>query len=86
MKSSLESIAKNAPKSTGSSESLKKTSKSSKFRVDVHEEFLKRGTKERLNLVVVGHVDAGKSTLMGHVLLKLGEVNERTISKFKKVQ
>ena len=36
-----------------------------------------RGTdtnsKDLLNLVVVGHVDSGKSTLMGHLLVELGQ-------------
>ncbi len=27
-----------------------------------------------LNLVIIGHVDSGKSTLTGHLLFKLGEV------------
>jgi len=40
--------------------------------------------KERLNLIVVGHVDAGKSTLMGHLLTLLGDVNERTIQKYQR--
>ena len=30
-------------------------------------------TKDLLNLVVVGHVDSGKSTLMGHLLVELGQ-------------
>lgn len=38
--------------------------------------------KEHLNLVVVGHVDHGKSTLFGRLLFDLGEVDERTIQKF----
>eukprot|EP00357_Protocruzia_adherens_P026148 CAMPEP_0115008036 /NCGR_PEP_ID=MMETSP0216-20121206/21634_1 /TAXON_ID=223996 /ORGANISM="Protocruzia adherens, Strain Boccale" /LENGTH=646 /DNA_ID=CAMNT_0002375289 /DNA_START=99 /DNA_END=2039 /DNA_ORIENTATION=- len=37
-----------------------------------------------LNLVVFGHVDAGKSTLMGHLLFKLGNVDQRTMHKFEK--
>jgi polynucleotide 5'-kinase involved in rRNA processing len=28
-----------------------------------------------LNLVIIGHVDSGKSTLTGHLLFKLGEVS-----------
>ena len=36
-----------------------------------------------LNLVVVGHVDAGKSTLMGHLLVKLKVVDDRTMHKNK---
>ncbi|RKO93263.1 P-loop containing nucleoside triphosphate hydrolase protein, partial [Blyttiomyces helicus] len=31
-----------------------------------------------------GHVDAGKSTMMGHVLYLLGEVNERAMKKFER--
>lgn len=31
------------------------------------------GDKHLLNLVVIGHVDAGKSTLMGHLLYRLGK-------------
>lgn len=38
----------------------------------------------QINLVVIGHVDAGKSTLMGHLLFKLGEVDNRTMRKFQK--
>ena len=29
--------------------------------------------KDLINLVVVGHVDSGKSTLMGHLLFDLGQ-------------
>lgn len=32
------------------------------------------GSKEHLYMVVIGHVDAGKSTLMGHLLCSLGQV------------
>ena len=30
--------------------------------------------KPRINMVVVGHVDAGKSTMMGRLLVDLGQV------------
>ena len=30
-----------------------------------------------------GHVDAGKSTLMGHVLYQLGCVNKKTMHKYE---
>lgn len=33
------------------------------------------GFKDHLYMVVIGHVDAGKSTLMGHLLCELGQVN-----------
>ncbi len=35
--------------------------------------------KPHLNLVVIGHVDHGKSTLVGHILYRLGLVDEKTI-------
>ncbi|KAK4046544.1 hypothetical protein OIV83_005996 [Microbotryomycetes sp. JL201] len=37
--------------------------------------------KPTLSLVVVGHVDAGKSTLMGRVLHDLGEVSDRSVEQ-----
>jgi len=40
--------------------------------------------KEVLNLVVVGHVDSGKSTLMGHLLFKLGNVSQKIMHKYEK--
>ncbi|RYG64001.1 hypothetical protein EON64_14850 [archaeon] len=40
--------------------------------------------KPSLTLVVVGHVDAGKSTLVGHLVHKLGQVSARTIDKYDK--
>lgn len=40
--------------------------------------------KPNLNLVVVGHVDAGKSTLMGHLLYLLKYVSERQMHKYEK--
>ncbi len=57
-----------------------------KGKLDVREALSKRGDslKPSLNLVVVGHVDAGKSTIMGHVLMLLGHVNERIIKKYER--
>jgi len=37
-----------------------------------------------VNLVVIGHVDAGKSTTTGHLIYKLGGIDKRTIEKFEK--
>lgn len=39
--------------------------------------------KEHLYIVVIGHVDAGKSTLMGRLLCELGEVSQRTLHKYE---
>ena len=40
--------------------------------------------KQRLNLVVIGHVDCGKSTTTGHLIYKCGGIDQRTIDKFEK--
>ena len=40
--------------------------------------------KPHLSIVVIGHVDSGKSTTTGHLIYKCGGVDERTIEKFKK--
>ncbi|CAN0455178.1 unnamed protein product, partial [Discosporangium mesarthrocarpum] len=37
-----------------------------------------------VNLVVIGHVDAGKSTTTGHLIYKCGGIDKRTIEKFEK--
>jgi len=42
--------------------------------------------KEKIhcNLVVIGHVDSGKSTSTGHLIYKCGGIDKRTIEKFEK--
>ncbi|MEM2470836.1 MAG: GTP-binding protein, partial [Nitrososphaerota archaeon] len=40
-------------------------------------------SKPHLNLIVVGHVDHGKSTTMGHFLTKLGVVDQRIIQQYE---
>ena len=39
----------------------------------------------KLNLVIIGHVDSGKSTLMGHILLKMGRVDKQEWHKVEKL-
>lgn len=39
--------------------------------------------KPHIHMVVIGHVDAGKSTLMGHLLLDLGNVTQRVMHKYE---
>lgn len=45
---------------------------------------LRNPRKDHLNLVVLGHVDAGKSTLVGHLLLQLGVVSDRVMHKMER--
>lgn len=40
--------------------------------------------KKHVNLVVIGHVDSGKSTSTGHLIYKCGGIDKRTIEKFEK--
>ena len=40
--------------------------------------------KDKINLVVIGHVDSGKSTSTGHLIYKCGGIDQRTIEKFEK--
>jgi elongation factor 1-alpha len=40
--------------------------------------------KTHINAVVIGHVDAGKSTTTGHLIYKCGGIDKRTIEKFEK--
>jgi elongation factor 1-alpha len=44
---------------------------------------MSKTTKPHLNLVIVGHVDHGKSTTTGHLLYLTGVVDERTIKAFE---
>lgn len=40
--------------------------------------------KIHVNIVVIGHVDSGKSTTTGHLIYKCGGIDKRTIEKFEK--
>jgi len=40
--------------------------------------------KTHISIVVVGHVDSGKSTTTGHLIYKCGGIDKRTIEKFEK--
>ena len=42
------------------------------------------GYSEHLNIVFIGHVDAGKSTIGGQILFLTGAVDDRTIQKYER--
>jgi len=44
----------------------------------------KEKEKIHVNIVVIGHVDSGKSTTTGHLIYKCGGIDKRTIEKFEK--
>ncbi|KAJ3362986.1 HBS1-like protein [Allomyces arbusculus] len=52
----------------------------SKKRIDIAAEYAQRAA--HLNLVMVGHVDAGKSTLTGHLLYQAGVVDDRQMRAY----
>ncbi|XP_022088685.1 HBS1-like protein isoform X2 [Acanthaster planci] len=74
-----------APALPGAQPSTRRESKTSKAgNIDISKEYSKRQEgKQLINLVVIGHVDAGKSTLMGHLLYLLGQVNQRQMHKYE---
>lgn len=52
---------------------------------DVDESTLKEiYGKEHINIIFIGHVDAGKSTLGGAILYVTGMVDQRTLDKYKR--
>lgn len=52
---------------------------------EVEEELLQEMYgKEHVNVIFLGHVDAGKSTLGGSILIATGMVDERTVEKLKR--
>merc|ERR1712032_1659935 len=46
--------------------------------------FIMGKAKSHINIVVIGHVDAGKSTSTGHLIYKSGGIDKRAIEKFEK--
>ena len=40
--------------------------------------------KGKINVVVIGHVDSGKSTSTGHLIVKCGGFDQRTLEKYQK--
>ena len=39
--------------------------------------------KAHINIVVIGHVDSGKSTTTGHLIYKCGGIDERTVERIE---
>jgi len=70
-----------------SDEDAKETHKEKKKRLEAEAEELlvaNDDPREHLNVVFIGHVDSGKSTISGQVLYSTGMVDQRTIEKYGK--
>lgn len=55
-----------------------------RYQLDIDAAIAKRLTKANLSFVVMGHVDAGKSTLTGRLLLESQAVSQSTYNKLKR--
>jgi len=49
-----------------------------------YDALLAEDSRDHLNVVFIGHIDAGKSTLAGQILFATGGVDQRTIEKYEK--
>lgn len=79
-------IRSRSPSPTVSTPGSSNNVKMRKNKVDAVEEYNKihsGAKKDLINLVVVGHVDSGKSTLMGHLLVELGQVSQKVMHKYE---
>ena len=65
-------------------EYAKRTSEKPKLNLVVIGKALRLPNTEQLVCCLLGHVDAGKSTLMGHFLYALGHVNDKTMKKYER--
>ena len=45
----------------------------------------KEEKKPHLNLIIIGHVDHGKSTMMGHLMLKTGSISDREMREVEAI-
>ena len=76
---------KGTDKSSKKGKKSGKTKKSKKEKdAEEEEEEEVEDPREHMNIVFIGHVDAGKSTLSGSILYLMGKVDARTIERFEK--
>jgi len=48
------------------------------------EAFAPKDAREHVNIIFIGHVDAGKSTIGGHLMFLTGGVDKRTLEKYER--
>ena len=57
-------------------------------KIDYGKKFTEKDSNEKptINLVIIGHVDSGKSTMIGHLLYLLNEIDKKEVHKNLKVK
>eukprot|EP01111_Echinosteliopsis_oligospora_P019379 TRINITY_DN936_c0_g1_i1.p1 TRINITY_DN936_c0_g1~~TRINITY_DN936_c0_g1_i1.p1 ORF type:complete len:541 (+),score=217.78 TRINITY_DN936_c0_g1_i1:98-1624(+) len=55
-----------------------------KLEIVPQQEYVDEDKREHLNVIFIGHVDAGKSTISGQVMLSTGQVDARTLEKYER--
>ncbi|KAK3010206.1 hypothetical protein RJ639_012470, partial [Escallonia herrerae] len=65
-------------------EMIEEVKKKEIFAPEDTEDLVEDKKKRHLNVVFIGHVDAGKSTTGGQILFLSGQVDDRTIQKYEK--
>lgn len=56
-------------------------------KIDYGKKFeVKENEKPSINLVIIGHVDSGKSTMIGHLLYLLNEIDKKDVHKNLKIK
>uniref|UniRef100_A0A061S9M0 G1 to S phase transition protein n=1 Tax=Tetraselmis sp. GSL018 TaxID=582737 RepID=A0A061S9M0_9CHLO len=76
--------AKPAPPKAPEPEQLDEEDKRKENIDKILKELEEEDTREHMNIVFIGHVDAGKSTTGGQILLLTGGVDDRTIQKYER--
>ena len=57
-------------------------------KIDYGKKFTEKDSNEKptINLVIIGHVDSGKSTMIGHLLYLLNEIDKKEVHKNLKIK
>eukprot|EP00823_Brevimastigomonas_motovehiculus_P005732 TRINITY_DN4274_c0_g1_i1.p1 TRINITY_DN4274_c0_g1~~TRINITY_DN4274_c0_g1_i1.p1 ORF type:complete len:673 (-),score=184.30 TRINITY_DN4274_c0_g1_i1:1117-3135(-) len=79
-----EAVKKDDKTKIEKSEKIDKKEEKKVDKVESKKDEKKHDDREHVNLVCIGHVDSGKSTISGQILLLTGQVDERTIAKYEK--
>ncbi|CAE7793195.1 SUP35, partial [Symbiodinium microadriaticum] len=80
-KKSADSVRTDADAPTNDAE---QSSTAGKGAVEEEAEEVDSDPRSHMNIVFIGHVDAGKSTLSGSILYLMGKVDTRTIERFER--